>query len=365
MRWQRITIISVIAAGAIASPVAAATVSSFRDVDPASTHADAISWLEEHGITRGCAPELFCQDDPVTRAQLASFLHRLATAEVIDAATVAGFTADELHGEQGPAGPQGAAGPQGVAGQDGSAILGLAGAPDPELGSHGDLYLDTDAIALYGPKDADGWGPGVSLIGRDGLDGLDGAAGPAGPAGATGPEGPQGIQGDAGASGATGATGPEGPTGPAGPEGPAGATGPEGPQGIQGLTGATGATGPEGPAGPQGPAGPEGPQGPAGADGVDGAALSTTTVLSTAVTVPLYEQPGWFTTATATCPDGPGTVLGGGFLTEGPDEGTYVQVTRSHPTGDGSGWSTSGWLGHAGGVPSTLQAYAICIVLPD
>ncbi len=48
----------------------------FDDVTPGSTHAGAIAAIEEEGITEGCTPRLFCPDEPVTRAQMASFLAR-------------------------------------------------------------------------------------------------------------------------------------------------------------------------------------------------------------------------------------------------------------------------------------------------
>lgn len=50
----------------------------FVDVDPDSVHAEAIDAVFAAGITRGCAggPPRFCPDDPVTRAQMASFLAR-------------------------------------------------------------------------------------------------------------------------------------------------------------------------------------------------------------------------------------------------------------------------------------------------
>ena len=48
----------------------------FDDVTPGSTHSGAIAAIEEEGITEGCTPRLFCPDEPVTRAQMASFLAR-------------------------------------------------------------------------------------------------------------------------------------------------------------------------------------------------------------------------------------------------------------------------------------------------
>jgi peptidoglycan LD-endopeptidase LytH len=48
----------------------------FHDVDPTSTHGPAIERLHRDGVTRGCGPYRYCPVDPVTRAQIASFLQR-------------------------------------------------------------------------------------------------------------------------------------------------------------------------------------------------------------------------------------------------------------------------------------------------
>ena len=96
----------------------------------------------------------------------------------------------------------GPAGPAGPAGSPGASLLAGTGAPASALGSLGDVYLDTSAYRLYGPKTGVGWGSGVSLAG---------APGGTGPAGATGPQGPAGPQGIPGRQGATGAQGPAGP----------------------------------------------------------------------------------------------------------------------------------------------------------
>ena len=42
------------------------------------TDASGTTWTADAGITLGCDPEgiLFCPDDPVTRGQMAAFLHR-------------------------------------------------------------------------------------------------------------------------------------------------------------------------------------------------------------------------------------------------------------------------------------------------
>jgi hypothetical protein len=60
---------------------------SHQFVDVPSTnvfHAD-ISWLADHDVTRGCNPptnDEFCPDDPVTRGQMAAFLHRFADTKI-------------------------------------------------------------------------------------------------------------------------------------------------------------------------------------------------------------------------------------------------------------------------------------------
>ena len=63
----------------------------FVDVDPRGTHAAAIDALSHAGITAGCGtgPLRFCPEMPVTRAQMASFLHR--ALGLADAARSAGF----------------------------------------------------------------------------------------------------------------------------------------------------------------------------------------------------------------------------------------------------------------------------------
>jgi peptidoglycan/xylan/chitin deacetylase (PgdA/CDA1 family) len=48
----------------------------FRDVPSTSTHAVAITRLQELGITQGCGDDRYCPDEDVTRAQMASFLYR-------------------------------------------------------------------------------------------------------------------------------------------------------------------------------------------------------------------------------------------------------------------------------------------------
>ena len=61
-------------------------------------------------------------------------------------------------------------------GGSGNTILSGSGAPSSDLGANGDIYLDTAATRLYGPKTAGAWGSGVSLIGAPGANGTNGTA---------------------------------------------------------------------------------------------------------------------------------------------------------------------------------------------
>jgi len=61
-------------------------------------------------------------------------------------------------------------------GGGGNTILSGSGAPSGALGVNGDIYLDTAATRLYGPKTAGAWGSGVSLIGAPGANGTNGTA---------------------------------------------------------------------------------------------------------------------------------------------------------------------------------------------
>jgi hypothetical protein len=50
----------------------------FSDVPADHPFHDDIAWLAGEGLTRGCTEHSFCPEDPVTRGQLAAFLHRQA-----------------------------------------------------------------------------------------------------------------------------------------------------------------------------------------------------------------------------------------------------------------------------------------------
>jgi hypothetical protein len=116
-------------------------------------------------------------------------------------------------GEQGPVGPKGDTGTAGVNGRDGLGILSGANAPSPFMGEIGQFYINYHSWLIYGPKSADGWPQGVSLIGPQGPPGWDGA---------------DGLDGEPGQRGEPGPRGPVGPAGPQGKPGPQGSPGPAG-----------------------------------------------------------------------------------------------------------------------------------------
>ena len=73
---------------------------NFKD-GPFGVHEDGVAWLAGSGVTAGCTPSEYCPDGEVTRAQMATFMHRLSghaegVAPAVDAATVEGRSAEDL-----------------------------------------------------------------------------------------------------------------------------------------------------------------------------------------------------------------------------------------------------------------------------
>lgn len=103
--WFLVVTTAVLAAvaAAIATVAAMAASDQFGDVAPGHPHEDGIGFAVDSGVTVGCGDGSdYCPGDPVTRAQMATFLHRLsghADADPsVDAATVEGLGPDELSG---------------------------------------------------------------------------------------------------------------------------------------------------------------------------------------------------------------------------------------------------------------------------
>ena len=60
---------------------AARATHTFDDVSSGSFFHEDVSWLAENGITGGCGNGNFCPSRPVTRGQMAAFMHRLVSVD--------------------------------------------------------------------------------------------------------------------------------------------------------------------------------------------------------------------------------------------------------------------------------------------
>jgi hypothetical protein len=176
--------------------------------------------------------------------------------------------------------------------------------------------------------------------GDKGDKGDQGPQGERGPQGEQGERGPVGLAGPVGPAGAQGPAGDVGPQGPEGPKGDTGETGPPGPRGLQGETGAIGPAGPPGPKGDTGAMGPRGIQGEPGPEGPPGPSAQMTWIVSLPLTVAGGGSKDAPTTGlgTARCPAG--TVVTGGGVTLGWDDGWQLNITvvQSAPLENGDGW---------------------------
>lgn len=91
---------------------ALAAASTFIDVRPGDVHEPGIGFMLDSGVTSGCTANAYCPDAPVTRAQMATFMHRLSgnapgIAPSVDAATLDGLTVAEIQAGESPSGPAG------------------------------------------------------------------------------------------------------------------------------------------------------------------------------------------------------------------------------------------------------------------
>jgi hypothetical protein len=102
---RRVSVVALVlvtvASATLAAVGTAVALDGFTDVAPGSTHEAGISWLVDNQITSGCAEGRYCPNDPVTRAQMGTFMHRLSgnadgVGPSVDAATLEGRTAEQL-----------------------------------------------------------------------------------------------------------------------------------------------------------------------------------------------------------------------------------------------------------------------------
>ena len=86
---------------AFATVSAMAASDRFTDVFAGNVHEPGISFMAESGVTAGCTADEYCPGDPVTRAQMGTFMHRLSgnapgIAPSVDAATLQGLSVAEI-----------------------------------------------------------------------------------------------------------------------------------------------------------------------------------------------------------------------------------------------------------------------------
>ena len=102
MGAKRIRMVVVATAALVAIPLAALAGSVFEDVDDDDTHIDGITFVKDSGVSIGCdADNNYCPQDGVTRAQMATFMHRLSgndetTDPSVNADKVDGFDANDI-----------------------------------------------------------------------------------------------------------------------------------------------------------------------------------------------------------------------------------------------------------------------------
>lgn len=101
-------------------------------------------------------------------------MQKTAYFRILFSIMLAGLVAVGCEAPEGPQGPQGPQGEQGLigpAGEDGSTMYAGEGEPAVETGVEGDFYINKLTGDLYGPKEAEGWGEPVSLMGPKGENG--------------------------------------------------------------------------------------------------------------------------------------------------------------------------------------------------
>lgn len=171
------------------------------------------------------------------------FLAFISTTSPISTPTAPMFDGRWLKvlGQDGQNGTLGQNGPAGTDGQDGNTIHSGITPPSNMVGVNGDFYIDFLNWQVYGPKSADTWGPGTSMVGPSGSVGNDGLDGNTLLNGVSDPTNAQGNDGDFYINSATNTLfGPK-----ASGAWPAGVSliGPPGTTGGNGIDGSAGANG--------------------------------------------------------------------------------------------------------------------------
>lgn len=95
-------IAALVVVAALLVPAGAWASHQFSDVPNSDWAHDDISWIRDAGVTLGCGDGNYCPDDFVTRREMAAFLQRLGTKQVVDAKEVNGGTAWMWSDEESP-----------------------------------------------------------------------------------------------------------------------------------------------------------------------------------------------------------------------------------------------------------------------
>ena len=97
---HRLLIAAVVLTALVAFPLGVIASHQFTDVPTSSPYHADIDAIRDAGITTGCAPNLFCPKDFVTREQMAAFLNRLGALQAGKTPVVNADKVDGLNSTQ-------------------------------------------------------------------------------------------------------------------------------------------------------------------------------------------------------------------------------------------------------------------------
>ena len=85
----------------LAIPATATATHLFGDVSDTNVHAEGIQFMKDSGVSIGCEDgTVYCPDDPVTRAQMGTFMYRLSGNDPATPPSVNADLVDGLHASQ-------------------------------------------------------------------------------------------------------------------------------------------------------------------------------------------------------------------------------------------------------------------------
>lgn len=166
-------LLAALVGGLVVAPSAAYAAHRYTDVPDNSIYASAVERLTAAGVIEGCTDTTYCPGADISRGQMALLLDRMSgngdVAPSVDAATLMGFTPEQLRGAKGDAGATGPQGDTGAAGSQG--VQGVVG-PTGEDGDVGPAGAQGDAgpVGPRGPSEVfyddapSGVNPTASLV---------------------------------------------------------------------------------------------------------------------------------------------------------------------------------------------------------